>query len=365
ASNEEVRKLEKTFRIGVDHLVIKNIKIEYPEHLKKLTLTEDGGLQEGITERGEGFTIYSFTKLTKNNDLIPSVNTLVFNPNKILDGNNLKNSRAGRIYDALVDVKSRLERKSIILDYDDCIVDTVEVNVNINMKFEKLKKILDLMFYVLSKGKSKCTYGDDESYILRDRRVIESFWFRKNENIFRAYNKSLQLLEKEKLEIEMDVTRIEDKQSPYNFKKIFKEKNMNVDLMTVLNNFEVIEEDFKTRWNEVLSESFKYLETNHAKEIGIEYKRFKDAQKLARARKRIDPSTKLQCGIYKYLYDNFSIFDKKYVFDAIDNYHFNNFSREKIAAEKYFKDEKGLELIEFLADFFRPTISKLVRENCT
>ncbi|MGL5901950.1 MAG: hypothetical protein ACRCZO_04630 [Cetobacterium sp.] len=355
--------MEGMFQIGVDHLVVKNIKIEYPEHLKKLTLTEDGGLQEGITERGEGFTIYSFTKLTKNNDLIPSVNTLVFNPNKILDGNNLKNSRAGRIYDALVNVKSKLETKSIKLDYDDCVVDAVEVNVNIHMKFELLKKVLDLMFYVLSKGKSKCTYGDDESYILRDRRAIESFWFRKNENIFRAYNKSLELLEKEKLDIGMDITRIEDKQSPYNFKKIFKDKNFNTDLMTVLNNFELIEEDFKLRWTQVLRDSFKYLEVNHAKDIEIEYRRFKDAQKLARERKRVDPSIKLQCGVYKYLYDNFSIFDKKYIFDAIDSYHFNNFSREKSSAEKYFKDEKGLELIEFLADFFRPTISEVVREN--
>ncbi|MGL5622776.1 hypothetical protein, partial [Cetobacterium sp.] len=192
------------FKIGVDHLVIKNIKIEYPEHLKKLTMTEDGGLQEGITERGDGFTIYSFTKLTKDNELIPFVNTLIFNPNKILDGNNLANSRAGRIFDALVNVKERLEQKDIKLDYDESTVETVEININIHMKFEILKKVLDLIFYVLSKGKSKCTYGDDSTYITKDRRKVESFWFRKNENVFRSYNKTLELLEKEKIDIGID-----------------------------------------------------------------------------------------------------------------------------------------------------------------
>ena len=127
--------MDNIFQIGVDHLVIKNIKIDYPEHLKKLTLTEDGGLQEGITERGDGFTIYSFTKLTKDNELIPFVNTLIFNPNKILDGNNLKNSRAGRIFDALVNVKERLNQKNIKLDYDESTVETVEININVRMKF--------------------------------------------------------------------------------------------------------------------------------------------------------------------------------------------------------------------------------------
>ena len=156
------------------------------------------------------------------------------------------------------------------------------------------------MFYVLSKGKSKCTYGDDSTYITKDRRKVESFWFRKNENVFRSYNKTLELLEKEKIDIGIDVTRIEDKQSPHNFKKIFRDKNLKLDLMTVLNNFELIEEDFKRRWAEVLRDSFKYLEANHAKEIEIEYRRFKNAQKLARERKRIDPTTKLQSGVYKY-----------------------------------------------------------------
>lgn len=354
--------MQGVFQIGVDHLIIKNIKIEYPEHLKKLTLTEDGGLQEGITERGEGFTIYSFTKLTKSNELIQFVNTLIFNPNKVLDGNNLRNSKAGRIYDALIEVKKILAKKEIILDYDDCTVETVETNINIKLKFEYLQKVLDLMFYVLSKGKSKCTYGDDESYISRNRRTIESYWHRKNENVFRAYNKTLELLEKEKLDIGIDITRIEDKQSPYNFKKIFTEHKLDLKLMTVLNNFELIEEDFKKRWSEVLKESFKYLETAHANEIAIEYKKFKDTQKIVRERKKIEPNLKLQCGVYKYLHENFSIFDKKYIFDVIDSYHDRNFVREKTAAEKYFGVENGLETIGFLADFFCTTISKPVQE---
>lgn len=354
--------MQGVFQIGVDHLIIKNIKIEYPEHLKKLTLTEDGGLQEGITERGEGFTIYSFTKLTKSNELIQFVNTLIFNPNKVLDGNNLRNSKAGRIYDALIEVKKILAKKEIILDYDDCTVETVETNINIKLKFGYLQKVLDLMFYVLSKGKSKCTYGDDESYISRNRRTIESYWHRRNENVFRAYNKTLELLEKENLDIGIDITRIEDKQSPYNFKKIFIEHKLDLKLMTVLNNFELIEEDFKRRWVEVLRDSFKYLEANHATEIDREYRRFKNTQKLARERKKIDPSTKLQCGVYKYLYDNYTVFDKKYIFDVIDRYQDRNFLREKLRAEKYFKDENGLELIGFLADFFCTTFSKVVQE---
>lgn len=344
--------MNNIFQIGVDHLVIKNLQIDYPDYLKKLTITEDGGLQEGITERGDGFIIYSFTKLTKDNELIPFVNTLVFNPNKILDGNNLKNSKAGRIYDALTEVKQRLELKNIKLDYSECIVDTAEINININMSFEKLRKVLDLMFYVLSKGKSKCTYGDDKEYISKDRRKVESFWFRKNENVFRAYNKTLELYEKEGLSIDADVTRIEDKQSPHNFKRIFLKHNLDCKLMTILNNFELIEEDFKIRWLSILRDSFKYLETNHAKEIEVEYKKFKKTQELAKIRKKIDPSIKIQCGVYKYLHDNFSIFDKKYIFDVIDNYHNRNFLREKKSAEKYFKKENGLELIDFLTDFF-------------
>lgn len=344
--------MDEIFRIGVDHLVIKNINLEYPEHLKKMTLTEEGSLQEGLVVREAGFTIYSFTKLTEKNELIQGVNTLVFNPNKILDGNNLRNAREGRIYDALIEVKERLKAKDIKLDFTDSTVDTVEINININMKFEELKKTLDLMFFTLSKGKSKCTYGDSESYLLRERRQIESFWFRKNENIFRAYNKTLELKEKQEIDIEQQITRIEDKISPYNFQKLFKDKKLDLNLMTVLNNFEIVENAFKERWMTILKDSFRYLEENHAREIEIEYRRFKDTQKRARERKKVDSDAKVVRGVYKYLHENFSIFDVKYLYEVIDSYYINNFKREKELALKYFSKENGLEKIEFLSNFF-------------
>lgn len=344
--------MDEIFRIGIDHLIIKNIKLEYPENLKKITLTEEGSLQEGIVIKEEGFTVYSFTKLTEKNELIQGVNTLIFNPNKILDGNNLKNSTEKRIYDALIEVQKRLEIKGIEFDFIDSIVDTAEVNININIKFEELKKTLDLMFFTLSKGKSKCTYGDNTSFLLRNRRQVESFWFRKNENIYRAYNKTIELQDKLNIDIDLDITRIEDKISSHNFKKIFKENKLDTNIMTILNNFEIVENAFKKRWMVILKDSFKYLEETHAKEIEIEYRRFKDTQKRARERKKIDPDVKVIRGVYRYLYENFSIFDIKYLYEVIDNYYINNFKREKLLAYKYFSKENGLEKIEFLSNFF-------------
>ena len=78
--------LKKIYMIGIDFWVLRNIKVEYPPHLKRITPTVNGDLREGIFEQDKG---YSYTKVRKDNELLSLTTVLQLNPNKVLDGHNL------------------------------------------------------------------------------------------------------------------------------------------------------------------------------------------------------------------------------------------------------------------------------------
>ena len=339
--------LKKVYRIGIDFWVLRNIKVEYPPHLKRITPTANGDLREGIFEQDKGFIFYSYTKLTKDNELLPLTTVLQLNPNKLLDGHNIFNSRAGRTKEALSYVKELLQKKEIILDYSEAIVDTAEIQINFNRSFTGIERVIDLIFSVMSNGKSKKTSGDSKERHILARRKAESYWWKYKDNTYRAYDKKKEILEVENIDFREKITRLEYKPSNYHFKRFFLENDLDNKLETVLDNFYIIEKEFKKVWLHELKETFQYLEKRYSKELERVYLGFKDAQ--ASARKRgITPER----GIYKYIKKNFEVYDLEYINKILEKHEKKNLGREKKLAAQYFDKNKSLEIVNYLLSFF-------------
>lgn len=345
-------KYSDLFQMGIDRWFLRNVEIIYPESLKQIRFTKNGDLIEGFSESQEGFSIHSYSKLTEGNELIPSYSVMIFNPNRILDGHNLYNSREERTIKALEIVKSRLRDKGINLNLQDCIVETAEMNINIPASFGELEKVIDLEFNILSKGKSKLTSGDDPDYVIKNRRVQESYWYKHKSNYYRAYDKTKEFKENQDVEIEIQITRKEYTPSQYIFHEVFKSENLDLKFSTVLQNFNLIEKMFFAFWEESLKNCLKYLETKYYDSLEREYLAYKRARKKDIERKKNDPNFKIPRGVYKFLKENFEVFDKQYILKIIESHEKNHPKREMMRAAKEFKESDGLKNIKFMADFF-------------
>lgn len=339
--------LNKIFRVGVDKWYLKNISLKYPPHMKKLEFINDGSLREGLEIRESEFLLSSFTRLTKGGDLLPEVTILTFNPNVILEGHNILNSREGRTIEALEKIKTKLMLKGIELDYSESVVETVEIQRNFNIKFLEIEKSIDLIFSVASKFKSKKTLGDNCDKHLVSNRPSESYWWVEWRNIYRAYDKTVEIKQTTEFEIDLEITRFELKPSSYKLKKEFEEHGLNTNLMSVLNNMEIIDNLFNKFWIQALKKTFKYLEGEYLKNLERAYLSFRDIQKSARKKDEVVPR-----GIYKWLKDNYEIYDVYYLIEVLRKYNSKNLGREIQIVNKMFGDKKCIENIEYLSNFF-------------
>lgn len=340
--------LDNIFRIGVDKWYLKNINLKYPPHLKKMEFTKDESLKEGLEIRESDFLLSSFTRLTKSGDLLPEVTILTFNPNVVLDGHNIRNSREGRTIEALELIKKKLALKNIELDYSSAIVDTAEIQRNFNIMFQNVEKTLDLIFSIASRGKSKKVLGDRFERHLISSRPVESYYWTEWQNVHRAYDKTAEIKQTTDIDLTLEISRLEYKPSPYKFRKIFEDNGLKTDLYSVLNNLNLLDDMFNVFWFQALRKTFKYLENDYLKNIERGYLNYKNLQKVARKRKE-----KIPRGIYKWIKENYEVYDSIYLIKIIKKYDSNHLGRETQIINKIFKD-KCLDILGYLSDFFSP-----------
>lgn len=339
--------LNKIFRVGIDKWYLKNISLKYPSNMKKLEFVNDGSLREGLEIRESEFLLSSFTRLTKEGDLLPEATILTFNPNVVLEGHNILNSREGRTIEALEKIKAKLIDKGIELDYSEAIVETAEIQRNFNINFLEIEKTIDLIFSVASKFKSKKTLGDNSEKHLLFNRPPESYWWAEWRNIYRAYDKNAEIKQTTDFETDLEITRFELKPSSYKLKKEFEEHGLDIGLMSVLNNMEIIDDLFNKFWIQALKKTFKYLEGDYLKNLERGYISFRDIQKTARKKGEVVPR-----GIYKWIKENYEIYDVHYLIEIIKKYNSKNLGRETQIVNKIFKDKNCLENMEYLSNFF-------------
>lgn len=145
-----------------------------------------------------------------------------------------------------------------------------------------MEKFIDLLFSVFSKGKSKKVLGDRFERHLISSRPVESYFWTEYLNVHRAYDKTAEINQNREFYIELQITRMEYKPSPYKVRKLFEENGLDTNLQTVLNNFEILDKFFKEFWFSGLQKTFKYLEGEYIRELEKGYLKYKNIQSTAK-----------------------------------------------------------------------------------
>ena len=149
--------LEKSLRIGIDWISIYNFEIKYHAKYKVTEEISQEYYQERIRIVEPLFMLDTSVRLYASGKLT-EYKILRFNPNKLLYGHNIYNSREEELLVVLERLKKTLYELGIELDLTDAKIKEIELNMNFNKSFKELKEALQLMFVGTPKLKKISDY---------------------------------------------------------------------------------------------------------------------------------------------------------------------------------------------------------------
>lgn len=328
-------------RIGVDWLTISDFEIKYDESVAKKEIASEY-TQERLRIDDSLFSLDNTMRIYSNNR-ITQYKYLRFNPNKILIGNNIANSRSSEIREALVKLKEILKRRGIEVDLTHAKIKEIEININIYKPFSYLKETFELLFIKSPQLKKISNYNGGLSYknLFTDR-TIQGNWQSYSGIV---YDKTAETNDPEVL-IEQ-VTRLEWRFTSAIYNYYTKINGIDTKLESLLNNFEVIDIIFKNHCNKKLrNNAVQHINNVIKPSLERGYDSFKKSAKLARETNR-----RVERNVYKYLEDNYWIFDYSFLIELINKKDSKNKTREIERIKKKYICHNNLEKLDYLANY--------------
>ena len=202
---------EKVFRVGVDKITLHGFEIVYANEDSKKRGKKKNSSLEIIEKELEGIKLYAEFEMFSNGQ-ITKWNKITFNPNRILTGHNIQNSRAEELREVIKIIENIYEENNIKLNFTNAEISEIEINKNFEITFDNYFEVF--LFFFKQLPMSKGTFGITDSEKLLEMTKQESFFNRSRRSwSVRAYDKRKELKDKYKKTIDRDITRIE-----YNFK---------------------------------------------------------------------------------------------------------------------------------------------------
>lgn len=331
--------LDKTFRIGVDWLTLYDFKISFNKNYVAERMTDEF-YQEKFFLDEPNYTIDITNRLYADGQET-SFKSLRFNPNKILHGHNISNSREQEIKESLEFLKKDLEKKGVVLNLTGARVKEIEININIPKSFDDLKETLELLFLNVPHLKKISGFTGEKSY--KDLFEDESIYGNFRNILVTAYNK-----EKESdLELTTPVTRLEWRFIKKTFHYFAKTKKLDNKLQTILDNFFIVDEIFLHHTKEKLfKKSVYHIENVIKKNLERDYLAFKKNNKLIKnlGKKEIR-------GVYSYLEETSWIFDYSFLIEIVSKHDKAHKGREIKTIETKFSKHNNLKFLNYLLEF--------------
>ena len=318
--------LSKATRIGIDKLILSGIKVE---SRKNAVITEgQGWIEEKLEIREALFSIVKSIKLYETGELVEA-NFLRFNPNKILSGHNIYNSRAEELKEAVACLIQELKSKGIEVDLTNAKISEIEININIEAAFGEYKEALTLLFLGLPKLRKIGNLVLGESY--KDLFVDSTLYGGWENHKVIAYDKRREVGNEEILNT--DLIRIEWWLASGSYKYYANKFGRDNTLAVLLEDSEILDEIFmELCLKKLFKDGYKYLEEELVPNLERGYLSFKESTKLARRKGK--PQTR---NVLKYLDDNYWIFDYSYLIDLVSIHDKKNKVREiKRIKDNYF-----------------------------
>lgn len=335
--------LEKSTRIGIDWLSVYNFEIEYSPEVKVVNEFNDDYLTEKLNINETLFSIDSSTRLYEKTNKITEYKCLRFNPNKILYGHNIYNSRSEDLLLAIDELKKILKQNGIKVDLKNALIKEIEINCNFEREFEELKESFELLFIQSPDLKKISNFEGGKSYkkMFVDR-TIQGRW---QSCSCIAYDKRNEVNQNSSLKIlENPLSRLEWRINKSTYQYQANKRKYSNSLDNIINDFSVIDEIFKElTFKKMFEPGKKYLESKLKVELERGYIAFKSTSKLSKSK-----GMKIERNIFKYLEENYWIFDSFFLEELISKYDKPHKTREiKRIKEKYFH-HNNLEKLNYL-----------------
>lgn len=271
-----------------------------------------------------------------------SFKNLRFNPNKILSGHNIYNSRETELKAALLILIKELFQKGIDINLNEAKIKDVEINLNFNKPFLEVEEAFKLLFISVPHFKkiSRCTRNKSYKLMFQDETLLGNY----TSTLVTVYDKTE---ESKKLDLDLDVTRLEWRFLNRTFSYYANKKEKDNSLNSILNSFELIDGIFiENTKKKLLEEGIKHLESvikvNLEKEF-IAFKKFnKFGKELGKKEKR---------GVYKHLEESCWIFDYTLLIEVVNNHDKPHKTRETKTILKNYSNHNNLEKLNYLMEF--------------
>lgn len=328
---------EKIYRIGIDWLTLYNFDlVSDNNNFVSEKMTEEF-YQESFTMEEPSYSIEVIKRLYEKGSET-SFQSLRINPNRIIHGHNIYNSRAEEITEALDSLKKELSKKGISINLDKAKIKDIEINLNIPKAFSELKETFELLFVNVPNLKKISRFTGSKNY--KNLFETETLLGKYNYSLAKVYDKT------EESKCDKEVTRLEWRFLKQTFAYIMKQMKKDNSLKYLLSDFSVIDDIFleKTK-TKILAKGIEYLEKVVKKNLEREYVAFKENNKLGATLGK-----KEKRGVFKYLEDNCWIFDYSFLIELVDKYDKPHKSREVKNIKNKFSNHNNLEKLNYLME---------------
>lgn len=333
---------DKVFRIGVDKITLHGFEILQMNEDKIFTQKHKDSTYTKVHIEEELFSLFSSIKVFDTGEM-KSFQNISFNPNKLLNGHNIQNSREVELRESIKKLKQILEEQNILIDFTKARITDIEINKNFDIDFAEYYEVWLLFFSQLEE--SKTTFGIRKAKKLEDKLRVESFYKDKGSHKVRAYDKTQEINNSYLLTRKIGRLEYFFRGSTYSY--FMKKIGIDNSLEALINNIQHIDFMFVdfTKKN-FLKNVAKYIQSEIKDVSELEYLMFKQKNRLAKQTKR-----KQERNVYKYI-DKFWVFDRSFVIDIIKKHDKKHKTREINKINKILSHRDNLKKFNYLVENF-------------
>ena len=331
-------------KIGIDKISLYDYECSINPKRKDI-IERENTIKESASIKNELFTLsHNYTLIETSHGIQETCfNKLTFNPNKLLRGNNVKNSSVDELRKAIETLKSILKKEGIAIDFTNAKIADIEINVNLPIDFNEYYEV----FLLYAKQYWEKAQG---MYKLTDEEKMELF--KKDESVFipLTKNTAFKIYSKDReSNLFYPLTRIEYsfEVDPYKYQCI--KNGITNSLQDLLLSDGFIENIFRDRIKkDFILKMMRYLEKRIKPTLENKYRIFKQNNTLARQTGRKEAR-----DVYRYL-EQYWVFDYTFLIELIEKYNSKNKGREiKRVRDKYSK-HNNLQKLNYILEMIFP-----------
>lgn len=332
--------LKKCERIGIDWLTLYNFEIEYDKNIKITKEISDECLIEKVKIEDSLFSIDTVTRLYEKSNQITEFKALRFNPNKILFGNNIYNTAKEELLEAIEKLKELLKSHGIKVNLENAKIKEIEINCNFNKDFTELKEVFEVLFIKSPDLKKIANYEGGISYkkMFIDR-TIQGNW---KSFMGIAYDKKKQVNNESLLS--EPLSRLEWRFSTGIINYYLQKNNVENSLENIIHNFQVLENIFKEHtFNKLVDPAMKFIDRKLKSDLERGYLKFKEGAKFSRKN-----GFKEERNVYRYLENNYWIFDKSFLIKIVSMHDKSHKNREIARIKDRYFQHSNLKKLDYI-----------------